>query len=60
MSKLRMEVKDVLGGGNSISSDSRKHQRKYEREFGVAPLWNEWDTSKRGDWTGSSDHDNFL
>lgn len=40
MNKLRMEVEDVLGRGNSMYN-IQGSVRIYEREFGVATTWNE-------------------
>ena len=47
MNKRRMEVEDVLSRGNSMYSNSRKCERIYERELGIATALNERDSSKR-------------
>lgn len=54
MNKRRMEVEDVLSRGNSMYSNSRKCERIYERELGIATAWNERDSSKRWGWVGGT------
>lgn len=48
VNKLRMEVEDVLGRGNSLYVHQFKEmcERIYEREFGVAAAQNERGRSK--------------